>query len=431
MIQLIPHFGAGSFSIIQNTGLIHFGYREYDPATGRFISPDPLGYAGGDVDLYGYCLDDPINFVDPFGLWGGFSASRGGVDGGLSDIGTGASPHNSLSQGARDRANAMEGQRNRGYNNWVKENSWYTASPDKNNTSPAKSSAEYARELKEREVEMAAKAAKEEKARLDRAAQLAAQQANRERKAREKKERNDKLRNLNILENKHQKPGILDSVPTIGGGVVAPDGVQGAPVKDVAVVEKTKQDAVERAKNMARVRAEDKRQAKQRQAIQAVNKEEKGLFEAVGDFFETVYDGVGKALTQGGKATGIAVRDGLKAAGVASQEVVNQYKNNVSFRNAFNTALAAGMAPKAAAAYAVGGGAAIASAYRTAMRMGAAKVGSSRFGRYIDVDDIADGAASLIEGLPPSQSRGGAGVAFANEIYTRYKEHMKSNKKSR
>ncbi|WP_319760413.1 RHS repeat-associated core domain-containing protein [Maridesulfovibrio sp.] len=43
-------------------GLIHFGYREYDPATGRFISPDPLGYAGGDVDLYGYCGDDPVNF---------------------------------------------------------------------------------------------------------------------------------------------------------------------------------------------------------------------------------------------------------------------------------------------------------------------------------------------------------------------------------
>ncbi|NDV24984.1 RHS repeat domain-containing protein, partial [Desulfovibrio sp. JC022] len=30
-----------------NTGLIHFGYREYDPVIGRFISPDPLGYAGG------------------------------------------------------------------------------------------------------------------------------------------------------------------------------------------------------------------------------------------------------------------------------------------------------------------------------------------------------------------------------------------------
>ncbi len=110
---------------------------------------------------------------------------------------------------------------------------------------------------------MAAKAAKEEKARLDRAAQLAAQQANRERKAREKKERNDKMRHLDILENKHQKPGILDSVPTIGGGVVAPDGVQGAPVKDVAVVEKavdaTKSDK-ERFGRAAKVVAEKAKQ---------------------------------------------------------------------------------------------------------------------------------------------------------------------------
>lgn len=32
-----------------DTGLIHFGYREYDPAIGRFICPAPIGYAGGDV----------------------------------------------------------------------------------------------------------------------------------------------------------------------------------------------------------------------------------------------------------------------------------------------------------------------------------------------------------------------------------------------
>ncbi|WP_432735886.1 RHS repeat domain-containing protein [Maridesulfovibrio sp. FT414] len=53
-----------------DTGLIHFGYREYDPAIGRFISPDPLGDEGGDVDVYGYCLDDPVNFVDRDGLQG-------------------------------------------------------------------------------------------------------------------------------------------------------------------------------------------------------------------------------------------------------------------------------------------------------------------------------------------------------------------------
>ncbi|SDL49013.1 RHS repeat-associated core domain-containing protein [Maridesulfovibrio ferrireducens] len=59
-------FSAGL--IDKDTGLIHFGYREYDPAIGRFITPDPIGFAGGDVDVYGFCLDDPINFVDRTGL---------------------------------------------------------------------------------------------------------------------------------------------------------------------------------------------------------------------------------------------------------------------------------------------------------------------------------------------------------------------------
>ncbi|MBI9110757.1 RHS repeat domain-containing protein [Maridesulfovibrio ferrireducens] len=35
----------------KDTGLVHFGYREYDPAIGRFITPDPIGFAGGDVDV--------------------------------------------------------------------------------------------------------------------------------------------------------------------------------------------------------------------------------------------------------------------------------------------------------------------------------------------------------------------------------------------
>ncbi len=52
----------------KDTGLIHFGYRDYDPRIGSFITPDPIGLAGGDVDIYGYCLDDPINFVDRTGL---------------------------------------------------------------------------------------------------------------------------------------------------------------------------------------------------------------------------------------------------------------------------------------------------------------------------------------------------------------------------
>jgi RHS repeat-associated protein len=52
----------------RDTGLIRFGFRDYDPDTGRWTAKDPIGFAGGDTDLYGYCLNNPINLTDPNGL---------------------------------------------------------------------------------------------------------------------------------------------------------------------------------------------------------------------------------------------------------------------------------------------------------------------------------------------------------------------------
>ncbi|HID69421.1 MAG TPA: hypothetical protein EYP35_02920, partial [Desulfobacterales bacterium] len=43
--------------------------RYYDPVTGRFISEDPLGFRGGDVNLYVYASNNPVLFVDPLGLF--------------------------------------------------------------------------------------------------------------------------------------------------------------------------------------------------------------------------------------------------------------------------------------------------------------------------------------------------------------------------
>ena len=51
----------------RNTGLVRFGYRDYDPDIGRWTAKDPILFGGGYVDLYGYCLNDPVNFVDPTG----------------------------------------------------------------------------------------------------------------------------------------------------------------------------------------------------------------------------------------------------------------------------------------------------------------------------------------------------------------------------
>jgi len=53
----------------RDTGLVRFGARDYDPATGKWTAKDPIDFAGGDLNLGGYCLQDPINHVDVRGLY--------------------------------------------------------------------------------------------------------------------------------------------------------------------------------------------------------------------------------------------------------------------------------------------------------------------------------------------------------------------------
>ncbi|RWX45428.1 RHS repeat-associated core domain-containing protein [Candidatus Electrothrix aarhusensis] len=48
--------------------LIYMRNRFYAPSTGRFMSEDPIGLAGGDVSFYRYVANDPVSFVDPNGL---------------------------------------------------------------------------------------------------------------------------------------------------------------------------------------------------------------------------------------------------------------------------------------------------------------------------------------------------------------------------
>ncbi len=51
-----------------DTGLVHFGARQYDPVTGRWISADPLGFGGGSTNFFAYAFNDPVNRVDLVGL---------------------------------------------------------------------------------------------------------------------------------------------------------------------------------------------------------------------------------------------------------------------------------------------------------------------------------------------------------------------------
>jgi RHS repeat-associated protein len=47
-------------------GIYYYRARYYNPATGRFISEDPLGLAGG-INQYVYAYNNPISSIDPFG----------------------------------------------------------------------------------------------------------------------------------------------------------------------------------------------------------------------------------------------------------------------------------------------------------------------------------------------------------------------------
>lgn len=52
----------------RNTGLVRFGYRDYMPDIGKWTAKDPILFAGGDLNLYGYVQNNSINRIDPFGL---------------------------------------------------------------------------------------------------------------------------------------------------------------------------------------------------------------------------------------------------------------------------------------------------------------------------------------------------------------------------
>ncbi|MBA3734958.1 MAG: IPT/TIG domain-containing protein [Actinobacteria bacterium] len=67
--------GAASTNTFQYTGreadangLTELRARYYSPTLQRFLSEDPIGYAGGEANIYSYGSNSPTNLVDPLGL---------------------------------------------------------------------------------------------------------------------------------------------------------------------------------------------------------------------------------------------------------------------------------------------------------------------------------------------------------------------------
>ena len=52
----------------QESGLMHYRNRAYSAELGRFLQPDPAGYADG-MNLYAYTGNNPLLFSDPYGLY--------------------------------------------------------------------------------------------------------------------------------------------------------------------------------------------------------------------------------------------------------------------------------------------------------------------------------------------------------------------------
>ena len=72
----------------QTGGFTYLRNRWYDPATGRFLTQDPIGLAGG-VNLYAYAGNNPIAFSDPYGLCPippGSCLGRAGLSPGLGSV---------------------------------------------------------------------------------------------------------------------------------------------------------------------------------------------------------------------------------------------------------------------------------------------------------------------------------------------------------
>jgi RHS repeat-associated protein len=61
------HYTYTSREADPETGLLYYRARLYNPATGRWMSQDPMGFDAGDSNLYRYVNNAPTDATDPSG----------------------------------------------------------------------------------------------------------------------------------------------------------------------------------------------------------------------------------------------------------------------------------------------------------------------------------------------------------------------------
>jgi len=81
--SIVNNFRYTARELDTETNLYFYRARYYDQTTGRFMSEDPVGFRGGQIDFYPYVKNSPLNFADPLGHkpWNKVQAFGNCVDG--------------------------------------------------------------------------------------------------------------------------------------------------------------------------------------------------------------------------------------------------------------------------------------------------------------------------------------------------------------
>jgi RHS repeat-associated protein len=66
-------------TVVENGVRETYRARYYNPATGRFLSEDPIGFAGSGPNLYAYAENNPISLKDALGLCPNYCSALPGI----------------------------------------------------------------------------------------------------------------------------------------------------------------------------------------------------------------------------------------------------------------------------------------------------------------------------------------------------------------